>query len=424
MPPPTTLARFEGTVRARVQCVSILAIDRDDEDLPDLSGADLEPRILRAEFGNVSISFGDQLFLKVYRRQGDGINPEEEIGRMLKDAPVPRFLGSLDMRIRRDEPRTLATLYSYVPHEGDARSHAREELGRFFDRVLTGARDRSPPPAPSASLVRLSTMSPPPEVAELIGVYFETARRLGARTAEFHLAITGPTDDPAFTPVSFSPFDQRSSYQTARNVTGKVLRKLRVAVPHLARDTQAAAQSVLERSEQIYGLLRPLIEKRLTAQRARHHGSLDLSKFLFTGKDFVIVDLEGDKSRAMAERRRKRSPLRDVAAVLRSFWRTSTTVLLDPGLVRESDRAMAAPWAEAWRVWVGAAFLASYLETAWDARFIPENRNELSMLLDVFVIENTLAELGCVLDENPSRADVPLMALIALLDAGREAQHV
>ncbi|HEY0840396.1 MAG TPA: hypothetical protein VGD74_09440, partial [Vulgatibacter sp.] len=168
----------------------------------------------------------------------------------------------------------------------------------------------------------------------------------------------------------------------------------------------------------------PLVEKRLTAQRARHHGSLDLSKFLFTGKDFVIIDLEGDKARAMAERRRKRSPLRDVAAVLRSYWRTATSVLLDPGLVREADRAAAAPWAEAWRTWVGAAFLGSYLDTAWDARFIPENRNELSMLIDVFLIENTLAELGSMLDENPQRADVPISALRILLAAGREAQHV
>jgi len=394
------------------------------DDLPDLSDSDLEPHIVRAEFGNVSINFGDRLFLKVYRRQGDGINPELEIGRALKDAPVPRLLGALEMRTRREEPRTLATLFEYVQHEGDARAHARAELGRFFDRVLTEARDRPPPEAPSASVVRLATMSPPPLVAELVGVYLETARRLGARTADLHLAIAGPSEDPAFSPISFSPMDQRSSYQTVRNVTGKVLRKLRLSLPNLSPETQETAQSVLDRSEQLYLLLRPLIEKRLTAQRARHHGSLDLSKFLFTGKDFVIIDLEGDKSRAMAERRRKRSPLRDVAGVLRSFWRLATTVLLDPGLVRESDRPMAAPWAEAWRTWVGAAFLGSYLDTAWDARFIPENRNELSMLLDVFLIEHTLHELGSILDENPARADVPLTALVTLIDAGREAQHV
>ncbi|HEY0839692.1 MAG TPA: hypothetical protein VGD74_05855, partial [Vulgatibacter sp.] len=137
------------------------------EDLPDLSGEDLEPHLVRAEYGNVSFSVGDRLFLKVYRRQGDGINPELEMGRHLKGAPVPRLLGSLELRTRREEPRTLATLFEYVPHEGDARSHAREELGRYFDRVLTEARDRAPQPAPSASLVRLATIEPPTGVADL-----------------------------------------------------------------------------------------------------------------------------------------------------------------------------------------------------------------------------------------------------------------
>lgn len=381
----------------------------------------LEPRLLKSDSKAGAISFGDRIFLKYYRRQEEGTSPELDIGRFLTSGPVPRLLGALELLGRRSGPRTLATLFAYVPHEDDARSHAREEIGRFFERILTEARNVPPLPAPSPSPLHLATLEPPSAVAEQIGTYLETASTLGKRTAELHLALSVETADPAFGTRGYSPMDQRSTYQSLRNVTGRVLRSLRTHSNLLSEMGRSAADEVLSRSVQFYERFRPLIDTRLTAMRARYHGDLELSNFLYTGRDFVIVGLEGDKSRPMSERRRLRSPLRDVATMLRSFHRVAGVVLLDPGLVREGDRSTVAPWAAAWSNWVGATYLRAYLDTAKEAKYLPEGKEELALLIDVFMLEVTFNELGAALEENPQRADVPLLGLLAALDGGLDA---
>ncbi|AKU93291.1 Trehalose synthase [Vulgatibacter incomptus] len=383
--------------------------------------AALEPRIVPGDPSNTAVSFGDRLLLKVYRRQGEGMNPELELGRHLASGPTPLLVGALELEPRRAERRTVATLFEYVAHEGDAMSQAREELGRFFERVLTETRGLPPIPAPSPSLARLARLEPPAGVAERIGTYLEVARKLGRRAGELHLALMGKPEDPVFALEPYSAMDQRSTYQTMRNVTGKALRRLRISLPRISTEFQPAAQEILQRSLQLYERFRPLLDRKLEALRMRHHGRLELARFLFTGKDYVIVDFEGDKARPLPERRRKRSPLRDVATMVRSFQRVASTVLFDPALVRPEDHGTAAPWAVAWWTWVSAAFVGSYLETVGDAAFVPKDRDELGLLLDAFLLETTLAELEATTADNPLRGDVPIFGLLALLDAGPDS---
>src|SRR5205085_2776209 len=103
------------------------------------------------------------------------------------------------------------------------------------------------------------------------------------------------------------------------------------------------------------------------------------------GKDLVIIDFEGEPARQLAERRSKRSPLRDVAGMLRSFDYAAASALQRPasGGLRPEDQAAVEPWAELWRAWVCATFLRSYLDTAAGAAFVPSSEAELATLLDV-----------------------------------------
>src|SRR5690606_14607837 len=117
--------------------------------------------------------------------------------------------------------------------------------------------------------------------------------------------------------------------------------------------------------------------------------TLDLRNILWPGKDYVIVDFEGDRYRSAADRRRQRSPLRDVASMIRSYQRLATTVCYDPALVRDDDRSLALPWTDVWAEWIGAAFLAGYLEEGADLPTLPPDPDELAMLVDLFLLEST-----------------------------------
>src|SRR5207302_498883 len=107
--------------------------------------------------------------------------------------------------------------------------------------------------------------------------------------------------------------------------------------------------------------LRSVCERNITAQRTRCHGDFHLTQVLYTGKDWVIIDLEGDASRPFSERRLKRSPLRDVASMVRSFHYAAFGALTG-GSVRREDQAGLEPWVRFWHHWVTATYLKGYLD--------------------------------------------------------------
>ncbi len=382
---------------------------------PDLP--DGEARLYRPEHQAASVQYGDALLLKFYRRLAEGMSPELEICRALTErapsAPVPPLWGTVELQPRRGEPITVATLHGYVQNQGLAWQFFREELRRYFERALASSGDLKPPPRPSSSMVDLAEAEVPPEAREMLGSSLAAARLLGKRTAELHAALIAP-DDPAFAPEPYSALDQRSVYQTKRNLTGKVLRQLRAA--RLQGRPDELAQELLSKEKALYASFEPLLRQRLTAKRGRIHGNYHLANVLWTGKDFMVVDFEQDPEKPLPERKRKRSGLRDIASMLRSFDIGATMGLRDPATVRESDRAAAEPWAKLWATWAPAAFLSSYLEGAKGSPFLPETRAELDMLLRTHVIEKALEQLGAELGRRDDWALAALRAILELLD--------
>src|SRR5690606_13787578 len=94
-----------------------------------------------------------------------------------------------------------------------------------------------------------------------------------------------------------------------------------------------------------------------------------------TGKDFLIIDFEGEPDRPMSERRIKRSPLRDVSGMIRSFHYASNTALMGqvPGaIIPPEGRDAAVRWLQFWYAWVSAAYLKSYLAVAEQGDFLPK----------------------------------------------------
>ena len=374
-----------------------------------------EPRMYRQDHHSACIQYGDALVLKFYRRLGEGLDPELEVGSALTEraptAPIAPLWGALELRPRRGEPITLATVHGYVHNQGTAWTFFREELRRFFDRALASAATLKPPPRPPGSMLDLSRAEAPPAARELFGSSLAAARLLGRRVAELHRAMI--SEEPSFAPEPYSALDQRSVYQGKRNLTGKVLRQLRTA--RLEGRPAELAQQLLSREKDLYARFEPLLHQRLTAQRIRIHGDLHLGNALWTGKDFVVVDFRQNPERPLPERRRKRSVLRDVANMLRSFDLASTMALRDPATVRESERGAAEAWAKLWATWTPAAFLSAWLEGAQGAPMLPATDDELAMLLETQLLEKALDELAAELGKREDWALAAVRALLELL---------
>jgi maltose alpha-D-glucosyltransferase/alpha-amylase len=136
---------------------------------------------------------------------------------------------------------------------------------------------------------------------------------------------------------------------------------------------------------------------------------------LYTGKDFVIIDLEGESGRPLSDRRRKRSPLRDVASMLRSFH-YATHVALREGGIRREDAPALRPWARFWYLWVATTFFKAYLEAARESGLVPRGREELAALLEFYLLKRSANELRADLLRRPERVIVPVRALLHLLE--------
>ena len=376
----------------------------------------------KAEQSNSSVVFGDRMILKIFRRIDRGINPDLEIGGFLTEEAafphVPPVGGSLQYAKAHEEPMTLAILMGFVPNQGDAWQYTLDSLGLFFEQAMARSADIKEVPCPGCRPLRMADDIVPAKVNELIGSYLLSARRLGERTAEFHLAMASNVENPAFAPEPFSPFYQRSLYQSMRNLTAQTFSLMQKRVRTLPEAVRDPAREVLEMEARILKRFQAILDRKITAMRIRVHGDYHLGQVLFTGKEFVLIDFEGEPARSLSDRRIKRSPVRDVAGMLRSFHYASYAPLIGEvgGSVRSGDVKSLEPWADCWNGWVSAAFLQGYLALAKEGAFLPRTREELSILLDTFLLEKAIYELGYELNNRPDWVKLPLLGIRSLME--------
>ena len=386
----------------------------------------LAPTVAEGARGSSRVAYGDRFTLTFLRRVGEGIHPDVEVGRFLTErVAFPHalpILGTIDY-VRRGRPiTTIAVLRAAGGAETDGLRHALDHLGRFFESVL--ARRAAPPPAPPAGQgsLDLAGRGLPPLAQERIGSFLADAQLLGRRTAEMHRALASVPDDPAFAPEPFSGLYQRALVQSLRVLIRECFQLLRRRLRDLDEPARAAAQRLLSLEGEITRRFRSELQRRIGAERIRCHGDYRLQRLLYTGRDFMVADFEGDPGRPLSERRIKRSPLRDVASMIRSFHHVATQALsgrVGAAGVRAEDLPALEPWAGFWKSWVSAAFLESYLAAAAGAAFHPKSREELAALFDAALVETLLSELRYDLTLHPERARWPLLDLLAAVDHTR-----
>ncbi len=383
-----------------------------------LTGVDvgeLAPVPVGAEQSNSSTVYGHHLVIKLFRRAQEGVNPELEVGRMLSGrdgrARIAPLYGSLEYHLPGErEPRTLAVASAYVPNEGDAWKATLDALSIFYEQAVALIPDDDAQPIPWRAVVTSIGRQPPPAVAQAIGPYLDSAELLGVRTAELHVALAG-SDDPAFAPEPFTTLYQRSLEQSFRSTLRPTLALIRRVAPE--DPLLHHVSDVLD----VFGVLR---DRRFDAMRARVHGDLHLGQVLRSGRDFVIIDFEGEPSRPPTERRIKRSPLADVAGMVRSFQYASHAGLVamdDRGLVMPAMAAGLARRGRVWDSWVTVAFLRGYLDTirGAGAALVPAADDDVAALLTAYVLDKALYEIRYELGHRPDWASIPLAGAHRLL---------
>jgi maltose alpha-D-glucosyltransferase/alpha-amylase len=365
-------------------------------------------QVLGGEQSNSSMLFDNKFFLKLYRKLEDGVNPDVEITRFLTERAnfpnVPAFFGAIEFRREKSEPTVVCLLQRAAISEGDGWALTLDAVGRYYERVLGRKADLQNQAAPLASLLD-----------ELIGgVYPEKAKLLGQRTGELHLALASNNDDRAFAPEPFNAMAQRSIYQSMRTSLRRTFTLLEKKLSNLSKVSREEAKEVIAAEQEILAREKRLLDRRSNAAKIRIHGDYHLGQVLYTGKDFVILDFEGEPARALSERKLKRCALRDVAGMMRSFQYAAYSALWQPAM-RTEDVPFLERWADLWYRQVSSVFLQRYLQTTGGAIFIPQNADDLQIMLEAYLLDKAVYEIGYELNHRPDWVVIPIRGIKHIL---------
>jgi maltose alpha-D-glucosyltransferase/alpha-amylase len=243
----------------------------------------------------------------------------------------------------------------------------------------------------------------------------EQASLLGVRTGEMHLALASGHAFPDFKPEPYSLHYQRSLYAGLQSLVRGTFLNQSKNLQKLEEQARKEAEEVLAMKEDILDVLRRIYRKKIDVIKIRIHGDYHLGQVLFTGRDFVITDFEGEPARSYSERRLKRSPLRDVAGMVRSFHYAAYGSLLLDDHTRKEDVEKLIPFVEQWYHYMSGFFMKAYLETVKGSAFIPDNKEDLETLMTTFLLEKAIYELNYELNNRPGWVMIPLRGIKALM---------
>ena len=407
------LIETSGELRTRIGALqghrsSAFAAIRGVSPLPGRTGS--------AEQSNTSILYGSKLIMKLFRRLQPGENPDTEIGRFLTEIAhftrIAPFLGDVTLNSEIGEPTTFAMLQGLVENEGDGWQWTLDELLHYYDDVA------SLPPPPDLGIPRSIRMGEDSLARERIGPYLDAAALLGRRTAEMHLALATPSDNPAFSAEPFTTEDLTADASRIETQLSLSLEALKSSVSQLTGVGADSAVLVLSRHDDLFSRARAIASASPAdfGKRIRIHGDYHLGQVLRTRGDYTILDFEGEPARTLAQRRAKQSPLKDVAGMLRSFSYAAYAALNDSAQSRPDEAKNLELWAGLWHNAVSIEFLRAYRIAieATNPYLIPQPA-QAQLLLNGYLLEKALYELLYELDNRQAWVRIPLAGILTLL---------
>jgi maltose alpha-D-glucosyltransferase/alpha-amylase len=372
-------------------------------------------RRIGAEQSNSSMLIEEYAVLKIYRRVHSGVHPEIEMARYLGEragfANTPPLLGIIELK-GPDSEAALGVLFAHLRNQGEAWMQALDYLKRFLDE----------------SLLRTPGAERPGEALEPVSshaFYFTLARQLGRRTAEMHAAFcAAPADDPDFAPEKVTADDREVWIAALEGSARNVVESLEQRLPQLDEEAKAQVQRLLEARDRLLQLPRALMPAQLEAMKTRYHGDYHLGQVLAVQSDYTIIDFEGEPMRPLAERRRKHSPLRDVAGMLRSFHYAMASAVRDRSAIQPAQRETIERCAAVWRRQAVEAFMTGYLVAIGGCAAMPTEAADLQALVDFFTLEKALYEIRYELANRPAWLPIPVAGVLEYLYPGEGPSDV
>ncbi len=389
------------------------------DELVDIGNVYSAVRKIGAEQSNTSIIIGEAFVLKLYRRMEKGLNPDVEISMFLTEksrfTSIARVLGTMNYQDASGEEATMGMLQEYVANQGDGWTYTLSALQDYFQKAQKHLLDGESAPTTKLSLIDASREDPPAVLVNMIEEYIQAIRILGRRTAEFHLALSEEKKNPAFKPVkSDAVFTEQLAEAVVRQIQN-ALPMLKAKAIDLPTKEREDADRVLNEVPALLDMVSGMtVVAGKLGQLIRHHGDYHLGQVLRTNdNDFILLDFEGEPLRPLAERRRKGSPLKDVAGMIRSFHYAAQTALAATA-GQEFNHEELIPWGRAWYEWVSSVFVGVYFETAAGAPFLPTV--DPGYVLDVFLLEKVFYELKYEMHNRPDWIHIPLTGIVDIMD--------
>ena len=363
-----------------------------------------------------TIAFGDRLTLQVLRRVEEGPNPETELSKYLTERAhfdrTPPFAGSIDYVRNGSEPAVIGLVQGLVATEIDGSIWLKEELERYFERC-------GPVPFPADldiwnnSRFELYEKDSPPLAREHFGLALDATALLGRRTGEMHSALAAARDDPAFEPEPMGPeYSAEMTQQMERDVV-VAFEALRMSLTKLPDKVVEEAALALSRRGHVLNELRTFGRMEMTAMLTRVHGDYHIGQVMRTKNDWIILE-STYHSVSRAERRRKRSPLEDVAAMLRSLSKVVFLTLVNYTARRPDDFDKLAPWARLAEQTSTAEFLRTYLAVIGKSGVVSSEPDAFRALLRTHLLHKALHDMKDALSGHEASVRIALWAVLSL----------
>lgn len=379
------------------------------------AGSDLLSRVYDSECFNTSVQYGNAFFLKLHRSPEEGANPEEDIVQVLSKSRTftnsPHFAGSIEYTRPKHEHMLLGILSDFIPHEETAWQHTKSAIDMFFEHLISNREDLMPDfseDAPESHLPKdldtINTVFDP--------LFLERISLLGQRTAEMHGALFNVKNNPAFSDDKFSLLYQKSLYQSFRTTIKRKFSLLKTASKKLDPDLKDMVDQILKDESALLEAVKTALEAgKMKTSKIKIHGNYHLGQVLFTGKDFMITDFEGERDRPLSTRNLKHNALKDVAYMLRSFH-YAVYMGFEAFSSRMPEYAnMLEPWCDIWHTKVKDTFMKSYIQTAGTAGLIPNDPHQTDILLSLFTVEKAIDEAVYEMTNRPEWLHMPVNGL-------------
>lgn len=370
--------------------------------------------------GLIDITFGENYFLKIFRLVEFGLNPEVEVELSLTSVDAPftaKVIATIDYQ-QGINYFNFGMLQEYVPHMRSAWQYTLDEADRYFERIATKA-NLNPNVEVTFPVLQKIRQGPTEEANSLIGTYFEWARMIAEVTAHMHLTLsTIPHTD--FIPEEPTPFYLRSNFQSKRNLVYKICQELGEIQLSVHSNLKELIQKLIGKREYIIESFGPILNPKEVFLRIRNHGDYHLGQLLFTGKKFIVVDFAKGIHRSFEERKRRRSALRDVAGMIRSFHFAIFTSLVQQeqkGLIDIKRFPSAHTWPLFWQSWVSGIFVRKYREYVGEASFVPQDSQNFILTLQAYLLETAIEDLAEELKKEKSIwLEISLRWVLAIIE--------